>query len=1072
MGIDKIHLRIPHIQFIAADTVIWGGITGVITDQTDLINFVKDNIAELVDEIIGGIITDVSTIKDDVVNIKSEITDIHSTLTNIDNSIIDINGAIDILNTAIDSINSEIDAIKQDLAKREHFRGYFKTNAEIQLITNVEKGDFAWSAETSTVWQFNGTDWVDTLVPVPDQVVPASDLIPLMDGTAESGTSTSYSRGDHRHPTDITRASVSDLTTLAGRVTVNEGNISDNTDEIDLLKTKTDTTNNDLTTLSGRVTVNEGNISNNAGEIDLLKTKTDTTNTDLTTLSGRVTANEANISNNSVEIDLLKTKTDTTNNDLTDLAGRVTVNEGNISDNADDIILLNTKIDTTNTDLTDLAGRVTVNEDNISDNANEIDLLKTKTDTTNSDLTTLAGRVTINETNISSNANDIYLLKTKTDATNSDLTYLTSRVTINEYNISNNSGEIDLLKTKTDTTNSDLTTLAGRVTVNEGNISNNAGEITVIKSDFATKVYVDTGLSGKVDQVHAGTNVSINGTSTNPIISVTGIQFPQKFTSTDIASGIIGDVITGLDLNNVTAIIDGASFDIDSIVIFSNSIQGQVTNIDTVLNTYDIVIVQIPESTSWGSIGGVLSNQTDLQNALNLKANSSDLASVATSGEYSDLLNKPYIPSKTSDITNDSGFITTTDIPTSLSSFTDDVGFALKSELTQSDWNNSDTSSYAYIKNKPTNVSSFNNDSGFITAASIPSSLSSFTDDVGFALKSELTQSDWNNSDTSSYAYIKNKPTNVSSFINDSGFITDSALTPVNEEITSLWVKANNAYNNSVNNATDITNITTRVENNELDIVNLKLIDHFRGYFNTNAEIQLITNVSEGDFAWSAESGTVWQFDGTNWIDTLVSIPDQVVPASDSLPLMNGTAEAGTSTNYARGDHRHPTDTTRASVADLTTLSGRVTVNEGNISNNVYEIDLLKTKTDTTNSDLTTLADRVTVTENDKANKSDLAAVATSGEYTDLLNVPEKIHRTVVLESEAWALDSTSQRYRYPIIDTSIIDGSLVVSSYDNDNYEIIFEAILLQAVSAIGSITYWAVNQPTGNITITYTIL
>lgn len=43
----------------------------------------------------------------------------------------------------------------------------------------------------------------------------------------------------------------------------------------------------------------------------------------------------------------------------------------------------------------------------------------------------------------------------------------------------------------------------------------------------------------------------------------------------------------------------------------------------------------------WGDIGGVLSSQTDLQNALNAKASISSLATVATSGVYSDLTGKP-----------------------------------------------------------------------------------------------------------------------------------------------------------------------------------------------------------------------------------------------------------------------------------------------------------------------------------------------------------------------------------------------------------------------------------------------
>jgi hypothetical protein len=54
---------------------------------------------------------------------------------------------------------------------------------------------------------------------------------------------------------------------------------------------------------------------------------------------------------------------------------------------------------------------------------------------------------------------------------------------------------------------------------------------------------------------------------------------------------------------------------------------------------------------TWGSITGTLSNQTDLQDALDAKANSIDLSAVATSGSYNDLLNKPTIPD-TSNLAN------------------------------------------------------------------------------------------------------------------------------------------------------------------------------------------------------------------------------------------------------------------------------------------------------------------------------------------------------------------------------------------------------------------------------------
>lgn len=53
-----------------------------------------------------------------------------------------------------------------------------------------------------------------------------------------------------------------------------------------------------------------------------------------------------------------------------------------------------------------------------------------------------------------------------------------------------------------------------------------------------------------------------------------------------------------------------------------------------------------------------------LSTDLALKADLSSLAPVATSGDYDDLTNKPTIPTKTSDLTNDSGFITSAQVPT------------------------------------------------------------------------------------------------------------------------------------------------------------------------------------------------------------------------------------------------------------------------------------------------------------------------------------------------------------------------------------------------------------------------
>ena len=56
---------------------------------------------------------------------------------------------------------------------------------------------------------------------------------------------------------------------------------------------------------------------------------------------------------------------------------------------------------------------------------------------------------------------------------------------------------------------------------------------------------------------------------------------------------------------------------------------------------------------------------------------------------------------------------------------------------------------------------------------------------------------------------------------------------------------------------------------------------------------------------------------------TTADVPDGAA-ASTTTPKMNGTAAIGTETAFARGDHVHPTDTSRASASDVTSLTTRV----------------------------------------------------------------------------------------------------------------------------------------------------
>ncbi|KAA6356813.1 MAG: hypothetical protein EZS28_047660, partial [Streblomastix strix] len=103
----------------------------------------------------------------------------------------------------ITDIKNDIDAINQELSRQIHFRGYYLLNTDIQNLTNSANGDFAFSAESGTVWMFD-QNWYNSGDIVPDQVTPASDATPLSDGTATAGISTEYSRGDHVHSLNIT----------------------------------------------------------------------------------------------------------------------------------------------------------------------------------------------------------------------------------------------------------------------------------------------------------------------------------------------------------------------------------------------------------------------------------------------------------------------------------------------------------------------------------------------------------------------------------------------------------------------------------------------------------------------------------------------------------------------------------------------------------------------------------------------------------------------------------------------------------------------------------------------------
>jgi len=179
---------------------------------------------------------------------------------------------------------------------------------------------------------------------------------------------------------------------------------------------------------------------------------------------------------------------------------------------------------------------------------------------------------------------------------------------------------------------------------------------------------------------------------------------------------------------------------------------------------------------------GALTQHQDISG----KADKADLSAVATSGSYADLSNKPTIPTKTSDLTNDSGFLT---------QHQDISGKADKADLATV----ATSGSYNDLSNKPSipsKTSDLTNDSGFITGYTE-------TDPTVPAWAKASSKPSYTASEVGALPSTTVIPSKTSDLINDNGFLTshqdisgkaDKATTYTKTEVdTALSAKAGTA---------------------------------------------------------------------------------------------------------------------------------------------------------------------------------------------------------------------------------------------------------------------------------------
>lgn len=314
-----------------------------------------------------------------------------------------------------------------------------------------------------------------------------------------------------------------------------------------------------------------------------------------------------------------------------------------------------------------------------------------------------------------------------------------------------------------------------------------AGATAVQPADlapYATTSDMNTALASKQDTLTAGANIDI----TNNVISATAEPQVQADWAQSDSSEV--DYIKNkpdLSVYATTSAMNTALAGKQDVISDLSDIRAGAALGDTAVQPADLATV---------ATTGDYDDLTDKPD-LSIYAESADLATVATTGSYADLTNTPSIPTATSDLTNDSNFITaaeapvqdvtvngtsvlsngtaTVTVPTATSDITNDSGYITIADVpaqVQANWNESDTSAASYIENKPQNLvqdaSYVHTDENFTSAEK--SKL------AGIEAGAEVNvQADWTEADSSSDAYIANKPQNL---VQDASYVhTDENFT-------------------------------------------------------------------------------------------------------------------------------------------------------------------------------------------------------------------------------------------------------------------------------------------------------
>ena len=495
---------------------------------------------------ISSLKTRVSTNETDIDNLQSSVSTNTEDISDLKTSVGTLNTTVSGHTTSISQNAQAIESIQEELQSTQHFRGYYST---INEITSLEGhvGDFAYCAEDGYKYVYGETGWTKTTETVPDKAVDKTTIVPLMDGTASIGNDNRYAAGDHRHPTDTTRASVEQLeshtenTSNPHNVTkaqVGLGNV-DNTSDLDKpISTLTQQAlNNKVDKITGKGLSTNDYTTTEKEKLASLTNYNDTEiKEDITTLQGTVT-------DLSETVDTVNTTVGTLNTTVTGLSADVGTNKTNIT-------TLQGKVNTLETDVGEV--KETVTEINQT-----VETLNTDVEGLNTDLTSLTNTVSGHTTSIGEIETDVSNIQGTVSNLQTSVNNKVDKITgkglsTNDFTNTYKS-KLDSLENYDDTTiTQNVSTLQSSVSTVEQKVSNieedvgtNTTDITSLKGSVST---LQTNLGNKVDKV-SGKGLSTNDYTTTEKNKLAGIEAnANNYTLPKASSTVLGGIKLGANL--------------------------------------------------------------------------------------------------------------------------------------------------------------------------------------------------------------------------------------------------------------------------------------------------------------------------------------------------------------------------------------------------------------------------------------------------------------------------------------------------------------------------------------------